>query len=223
VYGENGVSALIPQGNVWGLQAVHSLGLKGKHAVAGTESAHYFIDREGDLFGLSDGLQRMGYAEYLNGLTSPVMSRDNESGLIYICDGAQGFVYNPDDQSLGEGPKNITGLHAQGGTLYIVSPATITTDAFEICTDILDMGTRKAKTLRSVDFGTDVAQSLTACIDYRRNKASDWSQTEWRTVGANGKCFITCFGNEFRVRAKAAAYEYLELDYLTLNGTIHDY
>jgi len=43
VYGKNGVSALIPSENVWGLQTVYRIGLKGKNAIAGDEAIHFCL------------------------------------------------------------------------------------------------------------------------------------------------------------------------------------
>jgi hypothetical protein len=222
VYGQNGVSYLLPANNVYGLQTIYRLGLKGRHAVCGTESEHYFVDAEGQLFRLADSLERLDYSEYLDGLASTiVLSYDLQNGFIYICDGTQGYVYSPADKSLGEGPTNISGIGSQGGTLYVAAPAAISTPAFEICFDIYDFGTRNGKTIRSIEIGTDLTGTLQAAIDYRREKSDPFSTTTWRTVNSEGKAFINAYGVEFRPRIRVAAYEYFELDYITINGEIH--
>lgn len=223
-YGENGVSALVPAGNAYGLQSIYRLGLKGKHAVCGTDSEHYFVDVEGHLFRLSDNLEKLDYSEYLSGLSSTlVMSFDCETGLIYLCDGAQGYIYNPSEKSLGEGPSNITGIGSQGATLYVAAPATISTPAFEICSDIYDFGSRQAKTVRSVQIGTDMTQTLSVALDYRRDKSAAFAATPWRTADNTGEAFFTCYGQEFRAKVKSSAYEYFEIDYITITGELHDY
>ena len=222
-YGKNGVSALVPSGSAWGLQTIHRLGLKSKQAVAGDENVHFFINSKDQLFVFSDGLQRLDYSEYLCVLTSPVLSYEIESGLLYICDGTYGFVYSHADKSLGTGPVNITGISDQDGTLYAVSPATIVTPAFEICTDIYDMGTRRAKTIYSIDIGTDIEGTLKAAIDWSLNKAEGFETTNWFEVDQRGRAQITAYGREFRFRVKNLEYEYFELDYLTANGEVHNH
>lgn len=224
VYGENGVSILTPAGNAWGLRTIHRVGLKGPGAVCGSDKEHFFVDAEGRLFQLDEEITELGYSEYLSVMSSAIrMSWDEENETAYICDGDYGYIYSPKDKSLGGGPVNITGLGYQSGVAYIAAPATISTPAFEICTDIYDFGTRRAKTVRNVQLGTDLTSTLTVAIDYRRDKSSTWSTTEWRTVNAEGVAYITCYGTEFRFKVKSSAYEYFELDYINIQGELHDY
>jgi len=221
VYGENGVSFLIPSGVAYGLQTIHRIGLKSKNAVAGTEDAHFFIDNKDQLFSLSEGLEKLDYSEYLTVLTDPVLSFDIEANLLYICDGTYGFVYSPIDKSLGEGPVNVTGISSQGGTLYVAAPAAITTPAFEICTDIYDSGTRKCKTIQFVDFGTNLDQTLYGSVDHRKNTSDSFSQSPWKEVHENGRLWQTVFGREFRFRLKVLEYEYFDVDYIKPYGKVH--
>lgn len=234
-YGENGVSILIPAGNTYGLHTVHRIGLKGKQAVAGNSSIQFFVDTEGRLFILGEMAmksslfessmypKKLDYSEYLSGMSDLVLSWDEENSLLYICDGASGYVYSPQDNSLGAGPVNITGIESQGGTLYVVSPAAITTPPFEICTDIYDFGTHKYKTIHELEFGINVTGTLQAAIDYRDDYTADFIQTSWTLVSTRGTVFITALGREFRFKAKISPYEYLELDYIKIKGIVHDH
>ena len=223
-YGENGVSALLPSGNVYGLNTIYRIGLKGKHAITGDDSVHFFIDNKGQLFKLGESLEMLDYSEYLNAMTSGlVMSWDAENSLVYICDGALGYVYSPKDRSLGAGPVNITGLSSQDGTLYVVSPATISTPAFEIWTDIWDMGTRKGKNIHSLEIATDLSATLQAAIDYRIDKAAAFTRTTWHTIDARGLVFIPCHGRELRFGVKSTTYSYFELDSIIVNGVVNNH
>ena len=223
-YGENGVSMLSPAGNAWGLQNIHHFGLIGQNAVCGNDSQHFFVDSNGSLCRLTDSIEMLDYREYLSNLgSSTVLSFDENNHIVYICDGMYGYVYSTQDKSLGEGPVNITGIGYQSGVFYAVAPYTITTSALEVCTDIYDFGTRKGKTIRSVEIGTDLSAGLSCAIEYRRDKSSDFETTEFRTVNAQGVAFITCYGNEFRFRIKSASHESFAIDYITINGQVHDY
>jgi hypothetical protein len=224
VYGENGISLLVPAGAVFGLDTIYRIGLKGKHAVAGDETKQFFIDKNGQLWKLSDSLKLLDYSEYLSGLNAHVvMSYDNQNNLVYICDGFLGFVYDVATGNLGKCPPNITGIGFQGGVTYVTASETIITDPFEICTDVYDLGNRAAKTVFSLEFGTDLTSGLYAAIDWRRDKAGSFTQTPWYIVSPHGRVFITTWGREFRIRAKILTYEYFELDYIKVNGVADAY
>lgn len=222
-YGENGVSILSPSGNSYGLSTIYRIGLKGKNAVAGNDTIHFFIDNKGQLWSLGESLEKLDYSEYLSAMSNPVMSYDVENSLVYICDGVCGYVYSPKDKSLGEGPVNVTGISSQGGTLYVGAPAAITTKVFDICTDIYDMGTRDFKTIDSIEVGTDLSNFLQASVDFRTSNKGNFTSVGWQLVNPSGIAYIPCFGVEFRFKLRALSYEYFELDYLVVNGIIHNY
>ena len=222
-YGENGVSMLIPSGNNYGLNTIYRIGLKSKQAVTGNDAAHYFIDNKGQLFSLGETLQKLDYSEYLSAMNNPVMSYNAEIDLVYMCDGTLGYVYSPRDKSFGSGPINLTGISSQDETLYAVSPATIVIPNFEICTDIYDLGTRKLKTVFSLEFGIDLDTTLQVSIDYRRDKTKTFAQTSWHVIDEGGFVKITCNGREFRFRVQALNWEYFEIDYININGEILSY
>ena len=223
VYGQSGISFLAPNGTTWGLNTVSRIGIKTQGAVCGTDFVHFYIDVAGRLCKVEEGIEILGYEEYLNlMLASLVMSYDELNQMVYICDGSIGYVYSVRDKSLGEGPKNITGIGHKNGTLYITSYADVETTPFEICTDIADFGTRKNKTIMSIDVGTDLTNDLYAAIDYRNDKTASFATTPWMRVNHNGVSPIVCFGVEFRFRLKTLEYEQFELDYLRVNGAIHN-
>ena len=235
IYGENGVSLLIPSGNTYGLLSVYKIGLKGKQAVAGSNSEHFFIDTSGDLYSLGENVmkaslfdasiypEKLGYSEYLASLSNPVLSWDEKNNLLYIADGSLGFVYSVDSKSLGSGPINITGIGSQGGVTYVAASTTIVNPVFEVCTDVYDMGSRKNKTISSIELGTDVTGDLWTSIDYRLDKADSFSSLDWSRVNPNGISVTPCFGVEFRFKVKRTTYAYFELDYIKINGAIHGY
>jgi hypothetical protein len=222
-YGENGVSFLVPAGAAYGLNTVYRIGLKSKNAVAGDETKHFFIDKAGQLWKVGESLDKLDYSEYLSLMNNNlVMSYDNLNNLIYICDGSVGYVYSPNSNSLGECQANITGMGWQGGTLFVVAPAAIVTDPFKLCTDIYDMGTRKNKTIYSLDFGVDLSNSLYVAIDYRRSINGSFSTTPWMIGSPKGHVNIIAFGLEFRIRAKTLTYEWFHPDYIKISGVVHD-
>jgi len=220
VYGENGVSYLIPAGQNFGLQTVYRIGLLGQQAAAGSDTKQYFVDSNGKLWKInSEGIKGLGFEEYLSEMNKNiVLSYDGLNDLLYICDGIYGYVLNCSNDSLGKCSPNITGIGYQSRTRYVGASSAITTSPFEICTDIFDLGGRNGKTVFSLEFGIDAKNTLYAAVDYRRNKASDFSTTSWVTVSPGGKARLVAWGREFRFRLKLTSYELIELDYIRVNG-----
>jgi len=220
VYGLNGVSIMTPHGISYGLQTIHRRGIKGRNACLGLDSEHFFIDDLGDLYSIKEQLQLVGYREYLLKLTDPVLSYDYSSGLLYICDDTYGFVYNSKTQSLGEGPVNITGIQQRDGITYISAPTNIVVPVFEIWTDIIDFGTRNAKTIESIEVGTDLIRNLLVNIEFRNNKSSVFQRLSWEVCNPAGISYLFCHGVEFRIGLKLTSFDYLEIDYLNIKGRI---
>lgn len=223
-YGQNGVSLLTPSSTTFGLTTLSKIGLKGKCAVCGNDFVHFFLRSDGKLCKIEEGIEVLDYQEYLSTLLDSVtMSYDELNNLVYICDGILGYVYSVKDKSLGEGPSNITGIGYQNEELYVTAPTDIVTPAFEICTDIYDMGSRKNKTIHSIELGTDATGDLWVSVDYRLDKSVDFTSLSWHKVSSNGVTVFPCYGVEFRIKVKKITYTYFELDYIRVNGIVHDY
>jgi hypothetical protein len=223
VYGTNGVTLLKPSGVNWGMDTIYRIGLKNKGAFAGSESRHFFVDNLGQLFQVDETLTRLDYSEFISRMSTVILSLDIEKNLLYICDGTLGFVYSIESKSFGEGPVNVTGFGAQSGNIYVVSYGDIITPKLEICTDIYDFETRRQKTIKSIEIGTDSTQFLYASLDYRTSYKDDFKQIGWFLVNPDGKAYPKCYGVEFRFRIKSLIYEYLEIDYLKVRGHIHGF
>lgn len=218
-YGQGGVSFLIPVDNVYSLQTIYRVGVKNKGAVAGNEDIHFFVDSLNQLWKLDQDLERLDYSEYISNMTdSIILSYDIENRLLYICDGVIGYVYGVDTKSFGLGPANITGI----GSPYFVSSDNIEIPLFEICTDTYDFGTRKSKTIQSVEVGSNLTNHLYVSVDYRTNHQSDFKQISWFLVNPDGKAYPKCYGVEFRFRIKSLTYEQFKLDYIRVKGYIND-
>jgi len=225
VYGGDGVAILTPSQNKYGKQTIHRIGLLNKEAVAGTEYEHYFIDKKYRLHRITqqNGLELLDYSEYLSLLTNPKLALDISEKLLYICDNVYGFVYGTQTKSFGEGPINITGVGYQGTTLYVTSVGTIRIPKFHVTTDMYDLGTRKPKTVQEIELGTDLTVGLEAKIESRLSNKLPFISSRWVLVNPTGRAFLPCYGIEFKFHVRSFMYEYFELDYLTIKGTMHEY
>lgn len=224
VYGAGGVSILKPASNTYGLITVHKTGLIGKQAICGTDSEHYFIDLRGKMYKLGEGIELLDYREYLSALgANTVMSYDYENSLIHICDNTIGFIYSTLSKSLTQGPANITGVGQDGDDSLVTADGSVTSTPFSICTDVYDLGSRKPKTIFSIEVGTDTTIDLWAAIDFRINRQDAFKTTPWVRVNPDGLAPLPCFGTEFRFRLKKVSYAAFEIDYVKINGVIHRY
>jgi len=219
-YGANGISLLFPRDTKFGLTNISMIGLKGSNAIAGTDLIHFYIDLTDDLYRFTDKVEKLGYKEYLAAMTNPILSYDSYSKLLYICDGVLGYVYNTQNESMGEGPVNITGIGYQDAFSYIASDGPVVIPAFNIWTDILDFGTRNAKTLHSIELGIDVAEDLWVSVEFRVNKQTNFIRLPWVIVNPSGVANIICHGVEFRIGIKTNVYNYFELDSIEIEGRI---
>ena len=220
VYGENGVSLLFPHEVSYGLSEILPHGLKGRDAVAGNDLIHFFIDNLGQLFSFSGKLERLDYSEYLSELSNPILSFDSTNELLYICDGVLGFVYSPEMKSFGSGPNNVTGIGYRDGNAYIASPSVISIPAFELWTDILDFGTRHGKTLHMIEVGTDHSGELLTSVEFRMDKSQNFIRLPWVRTDPAGVAQFICHGKEFRIGVCVNSYQYLEIDYINIEGRI---
>ncbi len=220
IYGANGISIMTPHETSFGLNELSPIGIKGRYAIAGTELSHFFIDTLGYLYRFDSKLENLGYQEYLKDLNDPILTLDQSTGFLYICDNTLGFVYSTITNSFGSGPVSITGMGYQNSINYISAPEDITIPAFEVWTDIIDMGTRDAKTLHSIGFGTDLSEDLEASIEFRVNKRASFIRLPWVPVNPQGVAYLFCHGIEFRIGVKTNTYTYLELDSISIEGRI---
>ena len=116
-YGRNGVFVLPHAGTAYGFRELLDIGVKSKQAVIDIGDAHYFIDAQGRFWKYGEGLQLLDYREWLNSLSSPVLSFNPQTRLLYLCDGTVGYVYNVESGSMGKGPATVTGIGSRSGSL----------------------------------------------------------------------------------------------------------
>jgi len=216
VYCQNGIAVMTPHGVLWELKTLMNVGLKSKNSVCGTDDTHFFVDKTGILYKMDmNGIEVHDYSNFLSTLTSAtVMSYDPRLKTVHITDGVLGFIFSA--SGLGKGPINITGIGYKVGTFYITAPGTITTDPLQICTDIIDLGTRGVKTIYEIDIGIALTKPLYVAVDYRWNKGQDFFTTPWTLVDFSSRANITASGIEFRIRAKVLEYEVIQIDYMNI-------
>jgi hypothetical protein len=226
VYGNNGIAFMQPSGVVWGLKNIWPLGIMGKNAVVDTDSEtietrnkyHVAIDARGMLLKVTgDGVvTATDYSNYFASLVNPTMVFDPFNNIIHICDGTTGYVLT--DSGLGKGPANITGIGYKDRGFFRTSNSAIAFDPLNVCTDIMDFGTRKEKEIDEVHVSMTASVPVYVALDYRWSAAQQWFTTPWVRTDIQGRAFPCASGVEFRVRVKLMAQQATQIDSISLIG-----
>lgn len=216
IYGTGGITRMYPSGVTFGFRNILPIGLKSKDAVCGTRAIHYFIDRNDQLWSLTDSeITFLGFEEYLSTLNNPHLFYDEFLTRVIISDSQNGFIYT--SSGLGGGYGNLTGYSYLEGALITQSPIAIIHPPLELVTDIIDFGRRGQKTLESVHVGTDTVERLFLAYDYRFTKSSNFASTPWTIVNPSGVGFLKCAGEEFRIKLRSYHITNFAIDYLNIN------
>ena len=218
-YGDNGISLVSPIGSLWDADTVlMGVGIKGKNAVCVSPdfSTHYFIDNNGFFHILGESLQSIDFSNYFTDMSSnTVLNYDSYNNRVYISDGNYGFVWT--NQGLGQGPANLTGLGYDSNTLYAAGNGNyVDIEPLKITTDIVDFGTKKSKTITSIEVGSSAESDLFVSIDYRWKPSDVWFTSPKVKTDRSGVSYHNAQGVEFRFKLQQIGYEEISIDYITV-------
>jgi hypothetical protein len=218
IYGKVGITMAMPVGEpapTFGFKELANFGIKNKTAVCGDEFVHFFINHIGALYKLTtNGLEYLGYEEFLFPLVNPVIIYDDVDNRLYIGDSTSGYIYN--DTSLTGGYAGMTGLLRIDYLKAGIGPSEIVIQPVSICTDVMDFRSRGLKTIESMQFGVNSSKHLYAAIDYRYSKDKAFKTSRWTKVNDDGIANLRVAGVEFRIRLKALEYGEFELSYINI-------
>jgi len=207
VYGEEGITALIPhniEGNpTFGVRHLLNVGIAGRGAVSGDDYSHVFVDTTGCVWKLSSELEivPLGYEEYFEGSTDWIVthtasSREQE---FFICNGEKGFTLT--EQGLGQRSQLITSTISQAGKKYAVDINTAESEFF-IETDSFDNKLSGIKVIKQIEISTNNATNILVAVKYKYAEAQEYEQTNWYPLNERGVATIIIAGTEFRVIIK---------------------
>lgn len=219
VYGSGGVTALQPIENVFSKKELLNLGVKSKGAILLDLSFHLFITSDGCLWKLGDKLEKLGYAEFLSAMVSPVITYDGVNRLAYICDGTLGYVFNCETYSMGAGPANVSGVGYFDGTSYVMASGYVINPEPYLTFHPTDFSNRNFKTVTEVEVGGEF-DGLELGISFRSDSGT-YTGPVWFPVTAEGRAFPNLFAKEFEFHLSTE--EDLRLDYVNVKGIFADF
>jgi len=213
VYGDNGICVMFPvekPAATWGFKDIGDIGIKSPWSVCGTETIHYFISSNNELWRFTaEGPENLGFKEFLTTMTNPFLVLDKQEERLFISDGTTGYVF---DSGLGGGYATLTGITKN----WAISPDALTSVPMSIMTDVLDLGHRGLKTITWLEVGTYSTENIYAALDFRYVHDEAWRTSDWTLLNPQGAARITVSGVEFRVRLKQTVYDDLQIDYINI-------
>ena len=225
IYGSGGVTLAIPVNSpmaTFGFKELSNVGVKNKTAMAGDEFVHYYIDIIGNLCRVStNGIEVLGYEEYLLPLVNPVLTWDKPERRLYISSESTGYIYN--EGALTGGYANLTGLYRSKSNLNSVSSDTVIADPVEVVTDIIDFRRRGLKSIEIMQLGLDAEVEVYVAVDYKYRKDEDFKTTQWYIVNNDGVAHPRIAGEEFRFRFKTIDHGSFDLSYVNVGYKFIDH
>lgn len=233
VYGENGVSVLVPGGPQYqfGLKHIMSIGIQGRGAVGGDEQRHVFVDKLGEIWSIDANLKltRHGYKELFEDKLSEtiVISHDQRKNVFYICSDTVGYVLTEDGLGqLANLPSSLiysrltpTGDEQLVGAFYNY----VANSTFELTLDTFDMNLAALKTLQTIMVSAQEITGLEVGVDYRYNGSDTFSSGDWLVANEEGWVMPQITARDFRIKLKGTLVgESSRIDYLNLGWKLSD-
>lgn len=232
VFGTQGVAALIQYGApvpTFGTKnLIDQVGLVSRGAVGVAPDRVVFVDTSGNVWAIYEDFrtERLGYAEYFEPLLDQdiVVSYDRHRDEFWLVSPEKCYILNR--FGLGENNKLPTTINYVDGGLvgvqYYQKTFTVFNDGehlddFAASIDTFDMGSREVKTIHTVELGITDPTAVEVSLYYRYNKGSDFEQTAWKTLDANGIAVFLTSGVEFQLAMRTEEFSETILDYITVN------
>jgi len=216
VYGENGVSALVPHAApvpTFGLVELLNIGIQGRGAVGGDDRNHMFIDTTGDIWYIGADLNpvRKGYQYLFKDKLDETLTiaHDVKQNVFYLCAEDAGYTFseagaNPRVGEIVNYPTSL--IYGQTSSLLdygLVGGFTDYTsdDTFQVKFDTVDMDVRALKTLQKAEASVTDISDLELATDYKYNGGT-FSSSSWLEANDEGWAMPQITALDFRLAVK---------------------
>jgi len=229
VYGDNGVTGVVPQQEdglaIYRTVELADVGIASRGAAGGDHRIHAFMDNVGTAWTIPADLNltRRGYSEFLAGLTDAkvVVAFDPDQWDFHISDGSGGGTITK--TGFGKSTRFPTELsYTAAGLLAVYAPAAAVDNDFEIITDTFDLGLRSIKTIKSIEIAATDVTSLKVSVEFKFNKTTTFFRTADVVVTDEGSAFPIASGTDFRVRVTGTWGSNGKIDYIRVHWTQTD-
>jgi hypothetical protein len=217
VYGDSGINALIPSGQTFGLKEISSIGIFWKGSVGGDLEKHLFLSSLNELWIIDKSLdpKRLGYQEFMETLSNPIISYDSVLDEFHISDKTNGYVLtctgkgsltNPTTYSLSKCYQFVTSIGIFNGSRNCVCKSS-EEYSVQVTTDVFDFGVRSMKTIGFIECDAISNVGLYLAVDYRYDRRGAFTRSPWRYVGKEGVVWCGITATDFRLCLKSVIVE----------------
>jgi len=227
VYGDNGVTALVPvvePVSTFGKVEIATFGVYGRACVGVGKDRHIFLDKAGRVWQITADLQltQLGYEEFLySTLATAIISYNPILEEFVIGHSAGSYVLT--DAGLGFATQKVTSIAVIDGAVKGVAPDVSDVEAL-IETDRFDLGVRGIKQLSTINIGgTSLTSSvMSVAAKYRFNKGSALSTTPYMITNNEGNARLEPSGIDFALLVKNTNYVYADIGYIEVRYRVTD-
>jgi len=229
VYGDNGVTGVVPQEKdglaIYRTVELANVGMPSRGGAGGDHRIHAFRDNVGTAWtiGADFEVTRRGYSEFLAGLTDAnvVVAFDPDQWDFHISDGSDGGTITK--TGFGKSTRFPTHLsYTENGLLAAYAPAAAVDNDFEIITDTFDLGLRSVKTIKSVGVAATDVTNLKVSVEFKFTKVTTFNRTAEIVVTDEGFAFPIASGTDFRIRVTGTWGSNGKIDYIRVHWTQTD-
>lgn len=203
VYGESEIW-LVDLEN-YGMERVLSIGINYAMAAGGTQHEHVFLDTQGQLWRwpANQSPQRLGYSEYVGGMSEPIVTFDPEYGEYWIADDGVCYVLTP--RGLG-GSMDFqpTSLIRDAGEGLIGTGNGLGASSWtaQVTSDTLDLAERGTKHFTEIQCFFQNMTGVQALARYRYNSTDAYANTAWTPANKEGVAFPIASFTDGQIRVK---------------------
>lgn len=226
VYGDDGISALIPASSptpTFGLKHILNVGIASRGAVGGDDSEHLFIDNGGSAWTISGDLvaKRLGYQHHIASFSPAniIVAFNPHRKHFTISDEYHGLLVSKNGMSR---PTQIVSSMFYVDGMLIGTRADTGIPGLQLTTEAFDMGLRGIKRIEAIELGTDADANMNVAVMYRYKKYEPFEISDWVEVNDEGNAYIGMCGVEFKILINCNSSSNISLDYVGVRWKLMD-
>jgi hypothetical protein len=222
---ENGIFSLKPNGIYYVHEKILNEGLLCKTAAISTLHGVFFISNKKELWQAStQGLRKIGYRDLLRD-DEYKMEYLPEKNLVLIISTISTYLLNVQEISMSMSNYISRGTYFSDKKINsILSPIMPTTDGFYAAIGYYDFGTRKAKTIHTIEMESEQAQQVDVMLSFKVNEQANYTGSIWKTFGPNGKVAYAAYGTDFIINVRSSKFiPDFNLEDIKIHGRINGY
>jgi hypothetical protein len=222
---EEGIFSLKPNGIYYIHEKILNEGLLCKTAAISTLHGVFFISDKRELWQASDkGLRKIGYRNLLIDAEYK-MEYSAERDLVLISSSFNTYILNVQAISMSSSNYVSRGTFLKDKKINSILDTTIpSTTGFYVAVGYYDFGTRKAKTIHTIEMESEQAQQVDVMLSFKVNEQANYTESIWKTFGPNGKVAYTAYGTDFIINVCSSKFiPDFNLEDIKIHGRINGY